>query len=720
MSSEAVFLFGGAQGVQALREKQNKLFIDGADLWPLTQPRGPSFSGEKAEPVRLAPWRSSSEQSPSPSKSDGSSTTTATEVVGAKNAVEAGGGSSSAETGETELSLQDDLGPCSRGGSSSSKNTTLIQAIWDPYNFYEWWGDWVQLIETMLVLDLQPSETEIFLIINPERQAWFQAANPWFSSRHMRSGGYAMFGTDDKIRRPFNRAWELLFGRENVHVGTAEDLFGGPLGGSSTTSQAQSGGGISKPSGGAGQTLSETLGQTLGSGRRALRSGSKVADVSSETSSEKPPSSGGTSRRGSSSSELPLPPPSKNGICFRRLAMVGFGGLTTLTANGGRLGTIQPECASPTMMVAALVLEGLSMAPKTNRLLTNALELARIPLLSDFLTPVLPLGQEQAGAPGSVPALSGLIRSSGRGGSSSRGIGGGGPAPPSGVGRGGPERASDATKNNITLLLRPKLFAAERRDERHWESDITVAQTILSAIPPFLRPRWRLRTLQLSGRMALHQQLEIAQQTQLLIGCHGAGMALSAFLAPLARVYEVMCGNRGPENKHYKTMVMLTETESPHANWTDMVTLQKWSPDPGKGKRFYFESRSLESGGCSLEPSIVQKAVVAYERDVGFVKDSDVEALGKSTPIVQKLGHSTPMVVGGGGTDGLHPDSPVRDPHDFRGGFRRVFLEGILVRYSLFYVVGLVGIVVRGMRPGKPEYPSGIRPFKRRRRDPLS
>mmetsp|Transcript_53368 Transcript_53368/g.95867 ORF Transcript_53368/g.95867 Transcript_53368/m.95867 type:complete len:527 (+) Transcript_53368:53-1633(+) len=76
----------------------------------------------------------------------------------------------------------------------------LVQIATDTQNFYEWYGDWVTLWETMAALGWHPKDTDLYLV-------------------GMLSGGGREFA------RPFDEAWSRMF-RSRLHVGSMEQLFG--------------------------------------------------------------------------------------------------------------------------------------------------------------------------------------------------------------------------------------------------------------------------------------------------------------------------------------------------------------------------------------------------------------------------------------------------------------------------------------------------------------
>ena len=74
----------------------------------------------------------------------------------------------------------------------------FVQQPWDTNNFYEWFGDWITLWETMHVSELEPNTIEMYLITR---------------------------GADVQ-QRPFDSAWWKAFPRMGVRFGTKQHLFG--------------------------------------------------------------------------------------------------------------------------------------------------------------------------------------------------------------------------------------------------------------------------------------------------------------------------------------------------------------------------------------------------------------------------------------------------------------------------------------------------------------
>mmetsp|Transcript_13555 Transcript_13555/g.23359 ORF Transcript_13555/g.23359 Transcript_13555/m.23359 type:complete len:480 (-) Transcript_13555:227-1666(-) len=109
--------------------------------------------------------------------------------------------------------------------TSSISEDALIQMPWDTHNFYEWYGDWITLWETLAALEWQPKDVQLFLV------------EPL--------GNSEVAGDEQPFRRPFNEAWPLAFEKERVHMGNFQTLFGSgicfsravvvPHGGLSTT-----------------------------------------------------------------------------------------------------------------------------------------------------------------------------------------------------------------------------------------------------------------------------------------------------------------------------------------------------------------------------------------------------------------------------------------------------------------------------------------------------
>jgi hypothetical protein len=88
---------------------------------------------------------------------------------------------------------------CTRKASRKA----LVQVPADIDNFYEWYGDWVTLWETMAAMGWKPKDVDLYLL----DRLGLKSAN--------------------KYRRPFDEAWERAFPDGHVHVGqNHEELFG--------------------------------------------------------------------------------------------------------------------------------------------------------------------------------------------------------------------------------------------------------------------------------------------------------------------------------------------------------------------------------------------------------------------------------------------------------------------------------------------------------------
>lgn len=485
------------------------------------------------------------------------------------------------------------------------RKRALLHAPWDLMNFYEWMGDWVQLMETMLMLQWAPpgrgppppprgggvdaaqtireEELDLLLVLNPERQAWFAKSNEWFTPRLRYEGGG--YGGAPGVRG-FNRAWAMLFGRENVRVGTTWELFGEPW---------------------------ETDG----------------------------------------------------GICYEKIATVGYGGLTTFSANGGRQGEAKPRCPAPTVIFAVLVLEALARTADHLDLFQNNSPAE----IRQRGSPVLPLKEFWKSF--QEPPTSRKTSED---------------KPVSGTS----DDEDSTTTRNITVLLRPP----SKTDGRHFTNDSFALHTVHNAIPPSLRQRWRVQSLALSSRMTLGQQIDVARHTQVLVSTHGAGLTVLLWLAPRARVVEISCGNKGLGERHYKTLTQMVEGESARANWTDMgkefllrVNASSRSDEGASGRagdeqegaflysgrgsqqqqrRLYFLSKSQGplGAGCLVDPRTVRDAVLGYETDVGVLShpegwdapyvevEKNVEVEKEPAPTEGASGAAATGVRGGGPSSG--------------------------------------------------------------------
>jgi len=76
----------------------------------------------------------------------------------------------------------------------------LFQMPWDLNNFYEWYGDWVTLWETLNLMQWNPDAAEVYLL-QPDQ------------------GSHA-------YKRVFDEAWSRAFSAKGVRWGSQEELFG--------------------------------------------------------------------------------------------------------------------------------------------------------------------------------------------------------------------------------------------------------------------------------------------------------------------------------------------------------------------------------------------------------------------------------------------------------------------------------------------------------------
>jgi len=84
--------------------------------------------------------------------------------------------------------------------STHVDHPVLIQMPWDLNNFYEWYGDWVTLWETMTLMQWNPDDAEVYLL-HP-----LQEKQPY--------------------KRAFDEAWSRAFSAKGVRWGSHDQLFG--------------------------------------------------------------------------------------------------------------------------------------------------------------------------------------------------------------------------------------------------------------------------------------------------------------------------------------------------------------------------------------------------------------------------------------------------------------------------------------------------------------
>lgn len=87
----------------------------------------------------------------------------------------------------------------SRGSCTSMRGRAIFQISWDMTNFYEWYGDWVTLWETLALLEWDPATVDLFLVTPPSNRPLAKLP-------------------------PFDEAWDKAFSGR-VHVGTFTELF---------------------------------------------------------------------------------------------------------------------------------------------------------------------------------------------------------------------------------------------------------------------------------------------------------------------------------------------------------------------------------------------------------------------------------------------------------------------------------------------------------------
>eukprot|EP00419_Tripos_fusus_P003756 CAMPEP_0172684524 /NCGR_PEP_ID=MMETSP1074-20121228/19618_1 /TAXON_ID=2916 /ORGANISM="Ceratium fusus, Strain PA161109" /LENGTH=405 /DNA_ID=CAMNT_0013503549 /DNA_START=207 /DNA_END=1421 /DNA_ORIENTATION=- len=84
--------------------------------------------------------------------------------------------------------------------STHVDHPVLFQMPWDLNNFYEWYGDWVTLWETMILMQWHPDDVEVYLL------------HPLPESR--------------PYKKVFDEAWSRAFSAKGVRWGSQEQLFG--------------------------------------------------------------------------------------------------------------------------------------------------------------------------------------------------------------------------------------------------------------------------------------------------------------------------------------------------------------------------------------------------------------------------------------------------------------------------------------------------------------
>jgi len=83
---------------------------------------------------------------------------------------------------------------------TNSVRKALVQVAADVHNFYEWYGDWVTLWETLAALKWHPHDVDLYLV-----------------------GKISEDGR--KYVRPFDEAWVRMF-KNRLHVGSMDEIFG--------------------------------------------------------------------------------------------------------------------------------------------------------------------------------------------------------------------------------------------------------------------------------------------------------------------------------------------------------------------------------------------------------------------------------------------------------------------------------------------------------------
>mmetsp|Transcript_92551 Transcript_92551/g.177706 ORF Transcript_92551/g.177706 Transcript_92551/m.177706 type:complete len:510 (-) Transcript_92551:23-1552(-) len=86
------------------------------------------------------------------------------------------------------------------GCFKNSSAKALVQVAADVQNFYEWYGDWVTLWETMAALKWHPEDVDLYLVGK-------------------------ISGEGKHYVRPFDEAWVRMF-KNRLHVGSMDELFG--------------------------------------------------------------------------------------------------------------------------------------------------------------------------------------------------------------------------------------------------------------------------------------------------------------------------------------------------------------------------------------------------------------------------------------------------------------------------------------------------------------
>ena len=122
-----------------------------------------------------------------------------------------------------------------------------------------------------------------------------------------------------------------------------------------------------------------------------------------------------------------------------------------------------------------------------------------------------------------------------------------------------------------------------------------------------------------SGSIPLFRQIQIARETNILVGVVGAALTLTLFLAEQASVFVVFCGNRGAGNGHYKTLQQMVTSVRPEVGL------------PAKTTQLYAEHAG-GTDGCRVKADAFRSSVEQFEKAF-FGRDEHVGGpwMGQST-----------------------------------------------------------------------------------------
>lgn len=146
----------------------------------------------------------------------------------------------------------------------------------------------------------------------------------------------------------------------------------------------------------------------------------------------------------------------------------------------------------------------------------------------------------------------------------------------------GIEPGTSRSVKRVTIISRPEIDLDGRKLDRRFANE---AEMIAVAEDVF--PGAMVEAVDL-GRISLREQLLVINETDLLIGMHGAGMTHAMFLPEGARVFEIFPRNFPPSNDHFRNITLWRR--QPYQRWQNLRP-----------------SREIEGGSTVIPPGMFRR-----------------------------------------------------------------------------------------------------------------